>query len=174
MESMTKEGLEWSLPPIGRPPNPTFPLFSFGSSVFHWSRWKTFHCSQPLFDTQPPPPCQPHPRRQGSAQPWKHLRLSSNQHSPHLPINFQSPTKSQSNDEACPASGVTQLEIISKISFFPTWTSPHCVPLTISAVTFPIGWLKAPSGLIKKSRVCFEPCATWICRRQRHAILHPR
>ena len=35
----------------------------------------------------------------------------SNQHSPHLPINFQSPAKSQSNDEARPASGITQLEI---------------------------------------------------------------
>ena len=58
---------------------------------------------------------------------------------PHLPINFQSPAKSQSNDEARPASGITQLEIFSKISSFPTWTSPHCVPLTISAVTFPIG-----------------------------------
>ena len=58
---------------------------------------------------------------------------------PHLPINFQSPAKSQSNNEARPASGVTQLEIISKISFFPTWTSPHRVPLTISAATSPIG-----------------------------------
>ena len=35
----------------------------------------------------------------------------SNQQSPHLPINFQSAAKSQSNDEARPASGITQLEI---------------------------------------------------------------
>ena len=55
----------------------------------------------------------------------------SNQHSPHLPINFQGAAKSQSNDEARPASGITQLEIrvvVRKkrdyVGKIPKWRTP--------------------------------------------------